>query len=113
MPSYGDRSLAIRMVGLTGGIPVVLDIVLVADGRTGISVMAGGVSPVSSQELRMFVTKPLAKLHCLTATYALRSHCQAPARRRSHAQGCVHIRSCRTPGGHVCRICRVGWGDGP
>jgi hypothetical protein len=62
-PNLGDRTLALRFQGSTGGIDVVVDALFIAIGSNGISIVVGGLVPMEGQELESIATTAVEKLN--------------------------------------------------
>jgi hypothetical protein len=65
-PSLGERSVAVRLAGKSSGFNLVVDIVLVAEGHTGITISAGGLAALSAKQLQTFAKASVDNLHDLT-----------------------------------------------
>lgn len=62
-PNVGDRTLALRFQGSTGGIDVVVDALFIAIGSNGISIVVGGLVPMKGEELESIATTAVEKLN--------------------------------------------------
>jgi hypothetical protein len=62
-PNLGDRTLALRFQGSTGGIDVVVDTIFIAIGSNGISLVVGGLVPMEGAELESIATTAVEKLN--------------------------------------------------
>jgi hypothetical protein len=61
-PKLGDRTVAVRLKTTTRGVTVVFDLVFIAKGNNGISLMAGGIHPLSGATLEKFARKAVTRL---------------------------------------------------
>jgi hypothetical protein len=61
-PNLGDRTLALRMSGNSDEIDIVMDLVYIAVGRNGITLGAGGLTPIAGDDLEQLATAAVDKL---------------------------------------------------
>jgi hypothetical protein len=62
-PSFGERSVALRMTGTAQGFNVVVDVVFIAEGHAGITIVAGGLTPLPAKQFKAFAKKAVDSLH--------------------------------------------------
>lgn len=61
-PNLGDRTLALRLKAKTDGINLVLDVVYIAKGNNGVTLMVTGLQPLDGAVLEGFAKKAVAHL---------------------------------------------------
>lgn len=61
-PNLGDRALALRVAGSTPDVEVVIDLIYVAVGNNGVSLAAGGLTPMQGTELERLATMAVQRL---------------------------------------------------
>jgi hypothetical protein len=61
-PNLGERTLAVRIQGSTPDLDVAFDVVWIAIGQNGITLIAGGVLPMQGSELEDLATRAVQKL---------------------------------------------------
>ncbi len=65
-PNLGDRTLALRLNGATQGFDVVMDVIVIAAGGNGVSLVAGGLTPVPGATLQEIAKTAMTKLADVT-----------------------------------------------
>lgn len=62
-PNLGDRTLALRLQGSTDDFDIVVDVIMIAIGANGISLVVGGLLPMQGDELEDIATTAVEKLN--------------------------------------------------
>jgi hypothetical protein len=61
-PNLGERTLAVRLQGSTPDLDVAFDVVWIAIGQNGITLVAGGILPMQGSEIEDLATRAVQKL---------------------------------------------------